>query len=71
MAALWRDVIRGGPRNAVWVLAPRNPLSAFVALAAADTSFQVICVLSTKLWKCAAGLLVATKIRAPATRRGC
>ena len=53
VAALWQDVICGGPHNALWVLAPRRPLSAWVALAAAGGTFQAMLLLSGKQRKMA------------------
>lgn len=44
--ALWQDLTCSGPHNVVWVLAPRRPLSAWVAMsgsrqATAGSSFAV------------------------------
>jgi hypothetical protein len=46
VVALWQDLTCSGPHNVVWVLAPRRPLSAWVAMsggrqAAAGSSFAV------------------------------
>lgn len=37
VAAMWQQLTTQGPRNAVWVLAPQRPLSAWAAVAAAES----------------------------------